>query len=140
MQDSSSTATRDVLPVQLDARPAQAPQSVPHAFKMDSQSSREPVKPFVVMDSLPELNNAMIKIPSVTMDAQLPAPFKPYGLVLANHLSVPTTAQLFAETAESKGEKNVMMEISSTETVAQTNVLRKPQPQATETLNKLKRD
>lgn len=141
MLDFSLTAARDALPVQLAARPVQAPLSVLHVSKMASQSSEEPVKLNAVMDLSPEPNNAMIRTPPETMVAQLPAPSNLCGPALANHQSVPTTVQLFAETEELRREKNAMMETLSMETAAQTDAKKKLQlHQTVETLSQPQRD
>ncbi len=141
MLDFSLTAARDALPAQLAAGPVQAPLSVLHVSKMASQSSEEPVKLNAVMDLSPEPNNAMIRTPPETMVAQLPAPSNLCGPALANHQSVPTTVQLFAETEELRREKNAMMETLSMETAAQTDAKKKLQlHQTVETLSQPQRD
>lgn len=110
MMDSSSIAQRDVLLVLLVARAAPVLLFVLHVLKLVSQSSVEFVKPNVVMDLLPELNNVMIETNFLTMAAHQPVKLKLSGPVLVNHQFVLIMVQLFVEMEELREEKNVMME------------------------------
>lgn len=110
MMDSSSIAQRDVLLVLLVARAAPVLLFVLHVLKLVSQSSMEFVKPNVVMDLLPELNNVMIETNFLTMAAHQPVKLKLSGPVLVNHQFVLIMVQLFVEMEELREEKNVMME------------------------------
>lgn len=110
MMDSSSIAQRDVLLVLLVARAAPVLLFVLHVLKLVSQSSMEFVKPNVVMDLLPELNNVMIETNFLTMAAHQLVKLKLSGPVLVNHQFVLIMVQLFVEMEELREEKNVMME------------------------------
>lgn len=110
MLDSSSIAQRDVLLVLLVARVAPVLLFVLHVLKLVSQLSMEFVKPNVVMDLLPELNNVMIEINFLTTAAHQPVKLKLSGPVLVNHQFVLTMVQLSVEMEELREEKNVMME------------------------------
>lgn len=110
MMDSSSIAQRDVLLVLLVARAAPVLLFVLHVLKLVSQSSMEFVKPNVVMDLLPELNNVMIETNFLTMAAHQLVKLKLSGPVLVNHQFALIMVQLFVEMEELREEKNVMME------------------------------
>ncbi len=128
MLASSSKAQRDALSAHLVAEHAQVPPFVLPVLKADSASLTDPAELSVVMESLPELNNAMIETVLVTMDVQLHAQLNHCGLALVSHQSVLITVHQFAEMEESKREKTVTMEISLTEMDAATDV-KENQPQ-----------
>lgn len=107
---SSLIAPEDVSPAPLDAELARAPLFAQLVLKPDSLLSMELAEPFVVMESLPDLNNVMIETLPETMAAQLLAQLRICGLAQANHQFVLTTAPLFAEMAELKETSNAMME------------------------------
>lgn len=125
MQDSSLIAIRDVLHAQLVANHAPVLLSVPLVLKTVSKSLMVSVKPNVEMESLLELNNVTIETSFQTMAVHQHVKSKLFGLVLVNHLPVLTMVQQYAETEESKEEKNVMMETWLTETDVQADVKRK---------------
>jgi len=97
MQDFSSIVQRDVLLAQLAAKTVLVPQFVLYVLKMVFQLSMVSVKLNVVMESLLEPNNVMIKINYLMMDVLQHAKLKLFGLALVNHQLVLTMVQLFVE-------------------------------------------